>query len=116
MEMESRLSGQDIGFDLTAADDDEDSHRFAPAAYLTDESNDPALAIEQADWNSEASSKLSTAMEQLDDRSRTILQERWLADKKSTLHELAARFDVSAERIRQVEKNAISKLQKAMLA
>ena len=116
MEMESRLSGQDIGFDLTAADDDEDSHHFAPAAYLTDESNDPALTIEQADWNSEASSNLSTAMEQLDDRSRTILQERWLADKKSTLHELAARFDVSAERIRQVEKNAISKLQKSMLA
>jgi len=116
MEMESRLSGQDIGFDLTAADDDEDSHHFAPAAYLTDESNDPALTIEQADWNSEASSNLSTAMEQLDDRSRTILQERWLTDKKSTLHELAARFDISAERIRQLEKNAISKLQKSMLA
>jgi len=116
MEMESRLSGQDIGFDLTAADDDEDSHHFAPAAYLTDESNDPALTIEQADWNSEASSNLSTAMEQLDDRSRTILQERRLTDKKSTLHELAARFDISAERIRQLEKNAISKLHKSMLA
>jgi RNA polymerase sigma-32 factor len=116
MEMESRLSGQDIGFDLTAADDGEDSHHFAPAAYLTDESNDPALTIEQADWNSEATSNLSTAMEQLDDRSRTILQERWLADKKSTLHELAARYDISAERIRQLEKNAISKLKKTMLA
>jgi len=116
MEMESRLSGQDIGFDLTAADDGEDSHHFAPAAYLTDESNDPALTIEQADWSSEATSNLSTAMEQLDDRSRTILQERWLADKKSTLHELAARYDISAERIRQLEKNAISKLKKTMLA
>jgi RNA polymerase sigma-32 factor len=116
MEMESRLSGQDIGFDLTAADDDEDSHHFAPAAYLTDESNDPALTIEQADWSNKATSNLSTAMEQLDDRSRTILQERWLADKKSTLHELAARYDISAERIRQLEKNALSKLKKTMLA
>ena len=116
MEMESRLSGQDIGFDLTAADDDEDSHQFAPAAYLTDESNDPALTIEQDDWHNETTNNLSTALEQLDDRSRTILQERWLTDKKSTLHELAARYDISAERIRQLEKNAISKLQKTMLA
>lgn len=116
MEMESRLSGQDIGFDLTAADDDEDSRQFAPAAYLTNESNDPALTIEQDDWHSETTNKLSMALKQLDDRSRTILQERWLADEKSTLHELAARYDVSAERIRQLEKNAISKLQKTMLA
>jgi len=116
MEMESRLSGQDIGFDLTAADDDEDSHHFAPAAYLTDESNDPALVIEQSDWSSEATGNLSSAMEQLDERSRTILQERWLTEDKSTLHELAARYDVSAERIRQLEKNAIGKLKKSMLA
>jgi RNA polymerase sigma-32 factor len=116
MEMESRLSGQDIGFDLTAADDDEDSHHFAPAAYLTDESNDPALVIEQSDWSSETTGNLSSAMEQLDERSRTILQERWLTEDKSTLHELAARYDVSAERIRQLEKNAIGKLKKSMLA
>jgi RNA polymerase sigma-32 factor len=116
MEMESRLSGQDIGFDLTAADDDEDSHHFAPAAYLTDESNDPALVIEQSDWSSETTADLSSAMEQLDERSRTILQERWLTEDKSTLHELAARYDVSAERIRQLEKNAIGKLKKSMLA
>ena len=116
MEMESRLSGQDIGFDLTAADDDEDSHHFAPAAYLTDESNDPALVVEQSDWSSEATGNLSSAMEQLDERSRTILQERWLTEDKSTLHELAARYDVSAERIRQLEKNAIGKLKKSMLA
>ena len=114
LEMESRLSGNDIGFDLTAADDDEDSHHFAPAAYLTDESNDPALSVEQADWESESNSNLLTAMSALDDRSRTILQERWLAEKKSTLRELAARYDISAERIRQLEKNAISKLKKAL--
>jgi RNA polymerase sigma-32 factor len=116
LEMESRLSGQDVGFDLTAADEDDDSHHFAPAAYLTDASSDPALSVEQDDWNSEASSSLSAAMEQLDDRSRTILQERWLADKKSTLHDLAARYDVSAERIRQLEKNAMNKLKKTMAA
>jgi RNA polymerase sigma-32 factor len=116
LEMESRLSGSDIGYDLTAADDDEDSRHFAPAAYLTDESNDPALTIEQDDWKTETSNSLSIAMEQLDDRSRTILQERWLAEKKSTLHELAARYDVSAERIRQLEKNAIGKLKKSLTA
>jgi len=116
MEMESRLSGQDIGFDLTAADEDEDAHHFAPAAYLTDASNDPALTVEQDDWSSENGNNLATALEQLDDRSRTILEERWLADKKSTLHDLAARYEVSAERIRQIEKNAINKLKKTMVA
>ena len=70
----------------------------------------------QADWSGEASGNLSTAMEQLDARSRTILEERWLTDDKSTLHELAARYHVSAERIRQLEKNAIGKLKKSMLA
>ena len=114
LEMESRLSGTDIGFDLTAADEDEDSHHFAPAAYLTDASNDPALEIERADWDNEASNNLSAALEQLDERSRTILQERWLSDHKSTLHELAARYEVSAERIRQLEKNAIGKLKKSL--
>ena len=116
LEMESRLSGQDIGFDLTATDDDEESHHFAPAAYLTDESNDPALSIEQDDWNATSSDQLSTALDTLDERSRTILEARWLTDKKSTLHELAARYDISAERIRQLEKSALGKLKKTMLA
>ena len=115
LEMESRLSGHDIGFDLTAADDDEDSHHFAPAAYLTDESNDPALTVEQNEWSSTNTSSLIDALKTLDERSRIILEERWLTDDKSTLHELAARFDISAERIRQLEKNAIGKLKKTML-
>ena len=115
LEMESRLSGHDIGFDLTAADDDEDSHHFAPAAYLTDESNDPALTVEQNEWSSTNTSSLIDALKTLDERSRTILEERWLTDDKSTLHELAARYDISAERIRQLEKNAIGKLKKTML-
>ena len=116
LEMESRLSGQDIGFDLSAADDDEDSRCFAPAAYLTDESNDPALTVEQQEWSATNSSGLIDALTTLDERSRIILEERWLTDEKSTLHELAARFGVSAERIRQLEKNAIGKLKKTMLA
>jgi len=115
LEMESRLSGHDIGFDLTAADDDEDSHHFAPAAYLTDESNDPALTVEQNEWSSTNTSSLIDALKTLDERSRTILEERWLTDDKSTLHELAVHFGVSAERIRQLEKNAIGKLKKTML-
>ena len=115
-EMESRLSGQDIGFDLTAADDDEESHHYAPAAYLTDASNDPALTIEQNDWNSENNSNLGEALAALDERSRTILEERWLSENKSTLHELAARFGISAERIRQLEKSALGKLKKTLLA
>ena len=116
LEMESRLSGQDIGFDLTAADDDEESHHFAPAAYLTDASSDPALTVEQNDWDSENNSNLGDALAALDERSRTILEARWLAENKSTLHELADRFGISAERIRQLEKSALGKLKKTMLA
>ena len=116
VEMESRLSGQDIGFDLSAADDDEESHHFAPAAYLTDASNDPALTVESDDWNSENNSNLCDALAALDERSRTILEERWLAENKSTLHELADRFGISAERIRQLEKSALDKLKSTLLA
>ena len=116
IEMESRLSGKDIGFDLTAADDDEDTRHFAPAAYLADQSGDPADVVEQAEWQAHSSGNLGEALDLLDERSRTILAERWLTDDKTTLHELAARYGVSAERIRQLEKNAIGKLRKNMLA
>ena len=116
LEMESRLSGQDIGFDPVSAEDDEDAHPYAPAAYLTDASNDPALTIEQRDSSDRNTSQLVTALEKLDDRSRGILEARWLTEDKSTLHELAARYEVSAERIRQIEKNAINKLKKSMTA
>jgi len=114
--MESRLSGHDIGFDPAGTDDDDEGHSYAPAAYLTDASNDPALVVEQDDWSNRNTDHLIEALELLDDRSRAILEERWLADEKSTLHDLAARFDVSAERIRQLEKNALSKLKKTLLA
>jgi RNA polymerase sigma-32 factor len=116
LEMESRLSGQDVGFDPAGSDDDDDSPGYAPAAYLTDASNDPALAVEQDDWSNRNTDNLVEALEKLDERSRVILEERWLSEDKSTLHDLAARFDVSAERIRQLEKNALNKLKKTMLA
>ena len=116
LEMESRLSGKDIGFDLTAADDDEDTRHFAPAAYLADHSSDPADVVEKAEWQAHSTGNLSEALTLLDERSRTILTERWLTDDKTTLHDLAARYGVSAERIRQLEKNAIGKLRKNMLA
>jgi RNA polymerase sigma-32 factor len=116
LEMESRLSGQDVGFDPAVSDDDDDNSCYAPAAYLTDASNDPALSVEQEDWSHRNADNLTDALEQLDDRSRVILEERWLAEDKSTLHDLAGRFDVSAERIRQLEKNALAKLKKTMLA
>jgi RNA polymerase sigma-32 factor len=115
LEMESRLSGQDIGFDLTGSEDDEHARQFAPAAYLTDESNDPALTIEQHDWQEQSTSSLLEALAQLNERSRIILEERWLTEDKTTLQELAGRFDVSAERIRQLEKNAINKLKKTLV-
>ncbi len=116
LEMESRLSGQDIGFDLSGSEDDENARQFAPAAYLTDRSNDPALAVEQQDWEQQNTSNLFAALAQLDTRSRTILEERWLSEDKTTLQELAARFEVSAERIRQLEKNAINKLKKTLVS
>jgi RNA polymerase sigma-32 factor len=115
LEMESRLSGQDVGFDPADSDDDDNSPAYAPAAYLTDAADDPALAVEQEDWSSSNTDNLIEALEQLDERSRVILEERWLAEEKSTLHDLAARFDISAERIRQLEKNALNKLKKTML-
>jgi RNA polymerase sigma-32 factor len=115
LEMESRLSGHDIGFDPLGADDEDDNH-YAPAAYLTDQSGDPAQIVEQADWSDTNTGNLADALETLDERSRIILEQRWLSEDKATLHELAARFEISAERIRQLEKNAIGKLKKTLLA
>ena len=116
LEMESRLSGQDVCFDPLSADDDEDGAYYAPAAYLTDEGNDPARTVEQHDWQSQNSNNLLAALAELDERSRAIMQARWLNEDKATLHELADRFGVSAERIRQLEKNAIGKLKKTLVA
>ena len=110
--MESRLHSRDTAFDLPN-DADEDS-TFAPAAYLESDNADPALAIEQSDWEKHNRTKLTNAMQTLDQRSQEILAARWLSEEKSTLHELADHYKVSAERIRQLEKNAIKKLKMAM--
>ena len=111
-EMESRLYGQDLGFD--GAQDEDDDAAYAPVHYLEDKRYDPATQLESADWSDSSSTSLLTGLEALDERSRDILYQRWLAEEKATLHELAAKYQVSAERIRQLEKNAMNKLKKSL--
>ncbi|MFN0298617.1 RNA polymerase sigma factor RpoH [Acinetobacter albensis] len=114
LEMEGRLTAYDAAFEAQGDDDDEGSTHLAPALYLEDNRYDPARLAEEEDYEEQSSSALHSAMDQLDDRSRNILQRRWLDDEKSTLHELAAEYNVSAERIRQLEKNAMEKIKVAM--
>jgi RNA polymerase sigma-32 factor len=116
LEMESRLSGQDLCFDPAVSQDEEAGHHHAPAAYLSDPSADPALQLERENWQAISTGNLREALDRLDPRSRAIIEARWLAERKATLHDLAARFDVSAERIRQLETNAIDRLKKVMAA
>lgn len=113
-EMEGRMSSVDTAFDLTSSDSDEESSYLAPSQYLEDHSADPATQLESADWEQDAQQRLMAAMEELDDRSKDILAQRWLNEEKLTLHDLAAKYSVSAERIRQLEKNAMKKLKLAM--
>jgi len=112
-EMESRMSGLDIGFD--GPDNDNDDNVIpAPANYLEDNSYEPSQLAEQANWTDNQEMQLYDALKELDDRSRDILQQRWLNDNKATLHELAGKYNVSAERIRQLENNALKKLRNAI--
>lgn len=113
MEMESRLNGKDMGYDAPVSEDD-DNQYVAPAAWLTHEQDDPAEAFEATDLQTHQTGQLGLALETLDDRSRDILQKRWLNEDKTTLQELADHYQVSAERIRQLEKNAMKKLRAAM--
>jgi RNA polymerase sigma-32 factor len=112
-EMERRLSGYDLSYDPSPADDEDE---YSPSNYLPSPEQDPAEAMEQADWENANHANLVLAMDDLDERSRSIVERRWLAESKSTLHELAAEYDVSAERIRQIESAAIAKLRAAMAA
>ena len=114
-EMESRLTGHDMAFD-TAAEADDDSAFQSPANYLEDHRYDPARQLEDADWTDNSTSNLHEALEVLDDRSRDILYQRWLAEEKATLHDLAQKYNVSAERIRQLEKSAMNKLKLSIAA
>jgi RNA polymerase sigma-32 factor len=111
-EMEKRLHSRDAIFDPTPDLDDE--RNFTPAAYLPSPDADPAVQVEKSDWNNDATTRMTAALDILDDRSRRILEERWLTEDKMTLHELAAEYGISAERIRQLEVNAITKLRNAM--
>jgi len=114
-EMEQRLSARDTAFDVPV-DEDEDNAYQAPVYYLEDRGADPALQLEKSDWEESSHDRLAVALESLDDRSRDILQQRWLVDNKATLHDLADQYGVSAERIRQLEQNAMKKIRSVMEA
>ena len=115
-QMEGRLSAYDAAFDADS-DEDDDTAFYAPANYLEDHRYNPAKQVESADWSDDNASRLHEALGALDERSQVILQRRWLnEDSKSTLHELAAEFGVSAERIRQLEKNAMNKIKVSLSA
>ena len=109
MEMEMRMSNYDASFDGVVNDDD-DENTFAPIAYLEDKSTGPEEQLELTQVEDLHQERLQHAIAALDDRSRDIIAKRWLTDNKATLHELAAEYDVSAERIRQIENNAMNKL------
>lgn len=112
-QMEGRMSGYDTSFDAEADSDDDVAYK-APAYYLEDKSSDLAASVENEQWQEQTNHSLHTALAELDDRSKDILQSRWLTDDKATLHELADRYSVSAERIRQLEKNAMNKIKAQM--
>jgi len=113
VEMESRMSYSDQAFDLYADDDndkDAGSMNFSPAQFLEDNSSDVAQQVERENWDSNTSQRLARAISALDERSQDIVQSRWLTEDKVTLQDLADRYSVSAERVRQLEKNAMRKL------
>ena len=115
LEMESRLSNYDMAFDATS--DDDDDAMVAPSTYLTSPTHDPAQQLESSDWQQQRSDALTESLKILDERSRDILMSRWMNEEsKATLHELAAKYGVSAERIRQLEKNAMKKIRTCLEA
>ncbi|HYK26125.1 MAG TPA: RNA polymerase sigma factor RpoH [Steroidobacteraceae bacterium] len=112
-EMEKRLAARDMSFD-PAPDADEEESAFSPAAFLPAPAADPAESVEAEEWESDSSDRLHQALGRLDERSRDILEQRWIGEDKATLHELADKYGVSAERIRQIESNALTKLRTFM--
>jgi RNA polymerase sigma-32 factor len=111
--MESRLTASDAAYDGFESDDDQPI--ASPSQYLSSEVEDPADFVQRVDEETDNKFKLGKALTRLDDRSRDILQKRWLSDDKATLNELASLYGVSAERVRQIEKNAMAKIRKNML-
>jgi RNA polymerase sigma-32 factor len=117
LEMESRMSNQDQAFELSTDDDDNASaSSFSPAQYLEDKASDLADSVEEKDWSNHANKRLSNALVCLDDRSQHIIRTRWLSEDKTTLQDLADKYQISAERVRQLEKNALNKLKTSMAA
>jgi RNA polymerase sigma-32 factor len=108
-DMEQRLSSRDMSFDPAPDADDEDGS-YSPSAYLPHPEADPSVAVEREQWDEDTADRLAHALETLDERSQHILRSRWMTEEKSTLHDLADQYGVSAERIRQIEANAIKKL------
>ncbi len=115
-EMEKRLAAYDSSFDSTPDDESDNSTHAVPANFLEDKRYDPALLWEKYDWEKQNAHKFHRAFTMLDKRSQLILQQRWLSEEKATLQTLAEHFAVSAERIRQLENEAIKKLRKIMFA
>jgi RNA polymerase sigma-32 factor len=109
-EMEQRMSSHDVSFDPYSADDSEEGNTYSPADYLTNEDSDPLEIVEKEDFARDQINQLQSAISDLDERSQLILKERWLTDDKPTLHELADKYGISAERIRQIEKKAMEKI------
>ena len=116
LEMESRLSGQDIGFDLSADSDDDDRPYVSPSAYLVSKSEGPETELEISDMQDHQHNLLYQGLGELDERSQDIIRSRWLSDDKATLQTLADRYGVSAERIRQLEVNAMNKIRASFSA
>jgi RNA polymerase sigma-32 factor len=112
-EMEKRLTSRDMSFD-PAPDADDEEGSYSPAAYLRHPDADPAQQLEREQFDDDSSERLAVALDQLDARSQHILRTRWMADDKATLQDLAEHYGVSAERVRQIENNAIKKLRALM--
>lgn len=112
-EMESRMTGQDMGFDLPVGSDDEEA--YAPAMYIEDESSNFADELEDEQYNGKATAQLVYALAQLDERSQDIIKTRWLDEEKATLHDLAEKYQISAERVRQLENQALRKIKEAIV-
>ena len=112
-EMEQRLSARDLSFDPTPESGDEDES-YGPALFLPAPDADPAVSTESAQWDEDVTRRLADAMAALDARSQDIVRRRWMAEDKATLHELAAEYDISAERVRQIEVAAMKRLKKLM--
>ena len=111
LEMETRMSSQDQAFELSSDDDDNlSASNFSPAQYLEDKQSDLAIDVEKSDWTAHSNNRLSNALVALDERSQDIIKTRWLTEDKLTLQALANKYQISAERVRQLEKSALNKL------